>query len=400
MPGNNAKNTLTSFSCLRTKSTRDKFWTLAFVLLVFSLAAACANVESSEPSPQFVASAAESEQMGIAQQTTPIPTRTPFPTFTPTSEDVRPVIIITPPQQQTPGVIIVPPGMEAQVILPTPLPPTATFTFTPLPPTETPVFTETPTFTPSTTPTPYIEIQSGLVSLRSGPGVNYPLVAQLGPDLPVSLVGRNPEGTWFRICCVNGADLWVATQHVLVFNDISQVPLINAEPPPTPTETATPTQTPTATPYQYPFERAIGPQFSPTNNQFITIWVKLFIGDLAQNNEVPAEGYFLEVEFEGFDRPSRYGEVPSWDVFEFNAPPGAGNRQEYNLKYEYHPYNPPRASYPGATATPTPLELIGTGTWTVWVKDGAGNQLSEKVSFTTQPFNANREIYIAWRRVR
>jgi len=44
--------------------------------------------------------------------------------------------------------------------------------------------------------------------------------------------------------------------------------------------------------------------------------------------------------------------------------------------------------------------LIGTGTWRVWVIDGAGNQLSNVIEFTTQPTNTNREIYMAWERVR
>jgi hypothetical protein len=382
-------------------------WLVWIVLAMTLLVAACTNNSSPDTLPRAV-SAAESAStpVSIAQRSTPIPTRTPLPTFTPTPEDIRPLIIITPPRGETPGVVIVPPGMEAQVILPTPVPPvppTETPTFTPLPPpdTPTPFPTETPTFTP--TPTPYVEIQGGLITLRSGPGVNYPSVAQLGPDIPVAIVGRTSDGVWFRICCVNGQDVWVAAQHVIVFNDITQVPLVNAlEPPPTPTWTPTPTETPTPTPILYPFERAIGPQFFPTNNPFLTIWVKLFVGELGnpQAPEAPAEGYFLEVEFEGFDRPNRLSDIPSWDEFHFSASPGAGNRVEYNLKYEYHPYNPPRASYPGATPTPTALELLGTGTWTVWIKDGMGNQLSEKVTFTTQPFNPNREIYIGWRRVR
>jgi hypothetical protein len=374
------------------------YWLPGILLATILLIAACADNGASEASLRSVA-AAETTPMVVAQRGTLVPTRTPVPTFTPTPEEILPLIIITPPQGSTPGVITIPPGMEAQVILPTPFPPTDMPTITPFPPTETPFPTDLPTLPPTPTPTPYIEIQSGLVGLRTGPGVNYPFVAQLGPDIPVALVGRNPQGTWYRICCVNGLDVWVAAQHVLVFNDISQVPLISAEPPPTPTETSTPTVTPTPTPYQYPFQLELGPQFTPTNNQFLTIWVKLFIGSL-NNNEVPAEGYFLEVEFEGFERPNRYGDEPSRDTFEFSAALGAGNRVEYNLKYEYHPYNPPRASYPGATATPTPLDLLGTGTWTVWVKDGVGNQLSDKVSFTTQPFNPNREVFIAWQRVR
>lgn len=366
---------------------------LILILLLF-VVAACDSRETNRP-----ASTDAGGQVFAVQQSTPVPTRTPMPTFTPTSADLRPLVIITPPQQQTPGVIIVPPGMEAQVILPTPIPPTETPTFPPPTATETPTFTPTFTGTPTATPTPYVEVESGLVTLRSGPGVNYPLIAQLGPDIPVSLVGRNPEGTWLQICCINGADAWVAVQNVQIFNDIAQVPLVNAAPAPTPTDTSTPTATATATPILYPFERALGPQFTPTNNEFLTIYVKLFVGPLGQN-EVPAEGYFLEVEFEGFDRPSRYGEEPSKDSFDYSGAVGAGNRLQYNLKYEYHPYNPNRASYPGATATPTAPELIGEGTWTVWVKDGAGNQLSDKVSFETSRSNTNREIYIAWQRVR
>lgn len=333
--------------------------------------------------------------------TTPLPTRTLAPTFTPTPEVLKPLIIITPPQPGTPGVIVLPPNVEPQLVFPPP--PTATPTFTPLPAsaTPTPIPTDTPTVTFTPTPTPFVQVRSGLISLRTGPGVNYPLVAQLGPGIPVALVGRNTEGDWYQICCVNDASVWVAARHVEVFNDMSQVRLISAQPPPTPTWTPTPTFTPTPTPFIYPFERAIGPQFFPTNNPWLTIWVKLFVGDPFDGlPDDAAEGYFLEVRFEGFERPNALGNVPSYDHFEFSAPPGAGNRVEYNLKYEYRPYNPPRASYPGATPTPTLLELLGNGTWTVWVKDGAGNRLSEPVTFTTQPYNSNREIYIGWRRIR
>jgi hypothetical protein len=383
--------------------------TILLLLVLLFVFAACDNptparspVETTETSSSIEGQSLTTGQVPVAQRSTPVPTRTPVPTFTPTPEDLRPLVIITPPQEQTPGVIIVPPGMEAQVILPTPIPPTETPTVpppTPLPPTETPTPTPTFTGTPTSTPTPFVEIESGLITLRSGPGVNFPLVAQLGPDIPVTLVGRNPEGNWLQICCINGADAWVARQHVVIFNDITNVPLVNPGPAPTPTETATPTATATATPFLYAFERAVGPQFTPTNNEFLTIYVKLFVGPLNQN-EVPAEGYFIEVEFEGFDRPSRYEEVPSGDAWDFSAPLGAGNRLQYNLKYEYHPSNVNQPPLPGTNATPTAVQLIGEGTWTVWVKDGAGNQLSDKVSFTTAPFNTNREIYIAWQRVR
>ncbi|MCB0050281.1 MAG: hypothetical protein KDE24_12150, partial [Caldilinea sp.] len=77
------------------------------------------------------------------------------------------------------------------------------------------------------------------------------------------------------------------------------------------------TATPTATPY--PFERAIGPQFFPTENQFLTIWSYFFVGELnnATKPEEPAEGYFLEVKFNGFDRPNTNTERPSTNTIEF-----------------------------------------------------------------------------------
>lgn len=364
---------------------------------------------------------------------TPVPTRTLFPTFTPTPESLGGIIIVTPPLMGTPGVIIVPEGTNPQSILPTLLPlptptpavgiepaetappgvaPTATETELPTP---TITETETPSPTPSVTPTPFIIVESGLVALRSGPGVEFPLVAQLGPNIPIAITGQNPEGSWYQLCCVNGGVVWVAGSHVLVNNDPRAVALFAPGTPPSPTPTfpptptGTPTFTPTATPY--PFVRSIGPQFFPTNNNFITIWVKLHVGTLrlftgcdpegvTEAKEAPAEGYFLQVLFEGFERPSTSGTRASAGEFACSAAVGAGNRFEYNLKYEYQPPDPRSITVGPLTPTPHPAELIGTGEWTIYVMDGAGNQLSDEVTFTTQPGNNNREIYVGWERVR
>jgi hypothetical protein len=387
---------------------------------------------------------------------TPAPTRTLAPTWTPTPETMPPLIVITPPQDGTPGVIIIQPTIDADKIVvqvpptDTPIPPptlTPTITPTPsptwtpppggilppdsplpgqpatpgppapggdllptptaaellptptpfIPPTPTPL--PTPTFTPAPTPTPFILVESGYVALRTGPGPDYPLVAQLGPNIPIAIVSRNPQGTWYEICCVNGFSVWVAASHVRVVNDPAGAPLVVAASPPAPTPsytpTLTPTQTPTPTSTPYPFERAIGPQFFPTDNQFLTIWVKLFIG--TPPLEQPAPGYCLEVKFEGFGRTATNVKQPSTDVFEWSAPPGAGNRVQYNLKYEYLPPDPKAAN---PNTTDTRLTLLGTGTWTTFVTDCAGRQLSDAVTFTTTPTNPNREIYVGWVRVR
>ena len=373
---------------------------------------------------------------------TPKPTATLLPTFTPTAVAVQTLIIVTPPSAGQPGVIIVPPGTDPDTVLPiqpTPvptLPPTAvpgeqatptpivvqpigqpTESVTPssltpvatpeatasseasLLPTPTPPaeLTAIPTKTPPATATPYVLVASGLVALRTGPSLDYPLLAQLGPSIPVAIIGRSEDGAWLEICCVSGQSAWVVAAHITVVNDAGGVPISLAAPAPPPTATPipspTPTETVTPTPTRYPFEKAIGPQFFPTDNQFLTIWGKIYVG--VSPYEDPAPGYYLTVQFEGFERPNSAGNIASTDTFEFSAPPGSGSRVLYNYKYEYRPPDPRTI---GGDATP--LQLLGTGTWTIYISDGLGTQLSDPVAFTTAPSNPNREIYIGWVRVR
>ncbi len=385
-------------------------------------------------------SAADLVQRELATPSPTVTAVTLLATFTPTPRPPdQTLIIVTPPGDDRPGVIIVPPGMDPSSVIPTLptstptppptlAPPTPTAIIvpapevqpdsplsppvetvgpgTPEPPTSTPTLillvptnTPPPTWTsaPTPTPTPFVMVESGLVALRTGPGLEYPLLAQLGPDIPVAIIGRTEEGTWLEICCVGGQTAWVVASHIVVNNDISQLPVSFAPPAPPPTNTPFPTETPSPTPTPtatlYPFERAIGPQFFPTTNEYVTIWAKIYIG--VSPYEQPLAGYYVTVKFEGFDRPNALGPQASSDVFEYSAPPGAGNRVQYNFKYEYRPPDPSTIN-----SDATRLQLIGTGTWSVYVSDGAGRQLSEAVTFTTAPSNPNREIYIGWVRLR
>lgn len=362
---------------------------------------------------------------------TPPPTRTPAPTFTRPADGVG-VVIVTPQPLQTPGVIVVPPGVDPRTLIP--VPPTETSTATPtntatpvpdvpdagtvapdltgipLSPLATPTPTFPPTSTPTATPTPtqtstpFAQVASGLANLRSGPGIDYPLVAQLGPDIPVAIVGQNPEGTWFQICCVNGESVWVAKTHVEAVNDASGVaPVLSSAPPaptltPTPSPTPTITPTPTATPY--PFQVSWGPLFFPTNNELLSIWAKIE-GPAGE----PLSGYYLQVEFRNRedgssfeDRPNTKGEEPSSDRYQFNVPAGdaSGNRVEYNYKYEFLAPDP---AVDNPATTETRLTLID-GYWRMYVVDGSGRQLSDAIEFNTLLGNNNREVYVAWRLAR
>lgn len=390
---------------------------------------------------------------------TPPPTRVPAPTFTPTPDTIQGLVVVTPPAAGTPGVIVVPPGVDPRTLIPLPDTPTPTVTqtTTPMPPSPTPIPSATPTLfqgespllsgqptaspvitpeyigvlvpqptatptivlpptepptitpfpsptpPPTMTPTPYVVVVTGLVSLRSGPGVEFPLVAQMGPEIPVAIIGRNPEGTWYQICCVNGGSVWVARAHVQAINDTSGVTLVLAGTPPTPTPTGTPTSTPTITltptSTPFPFQVAEGPLFFPTNNELLTIWAKVFVP--SGGIHAPLPGYFLHVQFRNrvdgstFEtRPNTRGEAPSTDFFEYNVPPGpgSGNRVQFNYKFEFMPPNPKDEN---PNTTDTRLTRID-GYWRIYLMDGSGTQLSDAIEFNTLSGNNNREVYVAW----
>jgi hypothetical protein len=108
---------------------------------------------------------------------------------------------------------------------------------------------------------PTIEAQSNL-NVRSGPGLEYPVIGQLIYGQTAMVTGRNPEGTWFEVVYPANSNTrgWVTgnTQYVNRYNTetvpVAAVPLApTATPQPTATQlppTATqvpPTTTPSPT---------------------------------------------------------------------------------------------------------------------------------------------------------
>ena len=302
----------------------------------------------------------------------------------------------------------------------------STFTPTPyVPPTPVPTHTspptETPTITPTATPVAMVTALQINVVVREGPGTDYPVIGRIQPSETYPIIGRSeapdPNEGWYLICCVNGRRSWVKATSVLVSGDPSGAPVQQVGPPPPPTAPWTPTWTPTTTPTPSPlFYRGIGPQFYATNNAYLKVWVKV---EFANGDPMP--GYQLMVyRREGVDQP---GATPllwtptptrtptgvwtpaptaaatptpdlnrgpwvnlstgalSRDEFAWSQPPGFGDRQAFNLEF---------------TQYPDP----GTGTYVVFLADAAGHRVSELITFTTEPNNPNREVYIGFRHIR
>ena len=348
----------------------------------------------------------------VQRQPTPFPPRTLQPTFTPVVTETRLVLLVTPGSDQGPGVIIAPPGVDPASLLPftptpsvTPTAPLAPFTETPTPgpsatPTETLVPTATPTLTLTPTATPFARVLTDRANVRTGPGVAYPVVTQLSIGTEVTVVGRNPQGTWVQICCVNGESVWIAGSVVEVINDVIQISLVVTGPAPTPTETPTVTPTPTATAMIYAFEIAEGPLYMPTNNGFLSIWGKIFVGEYEDG--LPLEGYYYDASFEGFERPNTLGDVRSFGYYDRLFRMSFPEREKpFNYKYEYKPY--PDEAGPGldyAANRALSIVALGSGNWTVILRDGEGRQMAPSVVFRLDPSNFNREIYIGWIRRR
>jgi len=224
------------------------------------------------------------------------------------------------------------------------------------------------------TPTPVaqVRIDGDSVNVRNGPGLVFPVIGSVKQGETYHVSGVNATGTWWRICCLAGdKEGWVRSDLVGISGNLNQIPVIQvATPTPRPTATATPIP-PTPTP-GLGFYRGAGPIFMPTNNDWLTLWVKVYGG---ADPGYPISGWRLEVK--------RNGAVvatsdPSLPVFQWSAPPDQefGNRVQYNIKLEI--------PYPGEAK------------WEAYLIDAGGVRRSPVVSFTTSATNPNREIYIGF----
>jgi len=147
-----------------------------------------------------------------------LPTRTPRPTFTPTP---------------------IPPAPQPVVAVNTPaVAPPAPAVAQEQPPTDTPV------------PVPQqakAVITNALANVRTGPGTNYTLAGTMERGAEFEIVGRNPAGDWWQICCVNGQPAWIAAFLVDTSGPVDAVAVaanIPAPPPTAPPTPAPPTDTP------------------------------------------------------------------------------------------------------------------------------------------------------------
>lgn len=104
---------------------------------------------------------------------------------------------------------------------------TSTSTSTPTPtPTSTSTATGTATLTPTLPPAPVGRILE-FANVRTGPGLGWPAIETRSTGTRLTLVGRNPDGTWLQVCCTRqGQTAWISATLLAVTGRVADLPVV------------------------------------------------------------------------------------------------------------------------------------------------------------------------------
>ena len=331
---------------------------LAVLLLMPGCALVNSLVEYPTPTPR--------PQLALRPTFTP----TAVPTAAPTASEA-----VAPPESAAQAATPTAEQALAQVELPTatPEPPTATPeppTPTPEPPTATP---EPPTPTPE--PKPEVVISNPRVNVRSGPGADFDVLGQVLQGQRLAIVGRDPDGQWWQICCFEDQTGWLAAEVVAAEGPLETVALAADLPTPTPEATATAevaAVAPLPVDGDYPFGLTEETTY-PFNQDYLRVGVKV-----NDNDDTPLAGFYLRVVNETTGQqwlsPATGGlpwqsTAPSVDFADY---------RQANLIYDTR----------GKSA-------LAGNSFTLWLVDGAGRQVSPSVRYT-QDDDQFRWLYVVW----
>jgi hypothetical protein len=343
---------------------------------------------------------------------TATPTRTPRPTWTPvagalvvaspTLDLTRfPGIVLPTEPPPTPQILV--PGSSGPIFVPQPAPggpavqtvvviivtatpepaPTATLgppTGTP-PPTPTPG-PPTPTPTASSTPLPpvVVTVKADKANVRQGPGAAYPLVTQLSAGTEITVVGRNRDGDWWKVCCVNGADVWISDKLVDVTGPVWTVSEVTNIPAPPPTAPPPPTPVPTPT-YAWPMRAQGVPQEYPHGQNYFRV------DGVIYNGATPLWGYKLRITNPAGQSWLSEGSESSWRWVVLQAP---------NDGLSFNPNTDCQNPRAGVVCIKNNVKwdsnLVGMplmdGVWEIVATDGGGTPLSQPVRVDVSTANS------------
>jgi uncharacterized protein YraI len=242
--------------------------------------------------------------------------------------------------------------------------------------------------------TPSLKVETDIINVRNGPGTTYGLVGTATVGERFEIKGRNSDGSWYLICCVNGQQGWVSGEFTDEDNEelaqvvaapapapVAQAPAVSAPAVPAPADPAPADPAPAepAEPTAQPeapapagdacagiggdgckFKLTGGPSFADNGGGELKFQIAFVHGGI--DGGQPQGSYFVWVEKDGQKLPVSDG-VRSIALQAQQGPQG-----KYNYEYKIG-----RDQLPGGSVA---------GTYQIWVLDGNGERDSQTFGFT------------------
>lgn len=220
---------------------------------------------------------------------------------------------------------------------------------------------------------PRAVVNTPLVNIRTGPGVDYDVVATVERGAEYDITGRDSSGEWWAICCVDGQGAWVNGEYVDTDGAVDGVAITDqtssdsgAEAVGGPAVGATP---PAEASSSGRFELESQEQFPESSLVRIYMYVYGDSGALA--------GYGLKVTKNGVELPVNSQSFGGQPAFTW---PFQDARQRYqNLKVEL-PGEPP------------------AGEWSIQLVDSQSQPVGPPATFTLRENDPNQELYVRYQR--
>jgi len=280
--------------------------------------------------------------------------RTPHPTFTPTTAEAvaPPAQINTAQDAAEPAAQIAAPNAEGSVAQGAP--------------------------TTGQVDVPRAVVNSPLVNVRTGPGVDFDIVATVERGAEYEITGRDSSGEWWAICCIDGKGAWINGEYVdtdgaVDSAPISSVAMADRAPDESGAEAVggpagdAETAPPAASAERFLLESQ--EQFPESG------LVRIYLYAYADSSALAGLG--LKVTKNGVELPVAAQSFGGQPAFTW---PFQDARQRYqNLKVEF-PGEPP------------------AGDWTIQLVDSQSQSVGPPATFTLRENDPNQELYVRYQR--
>lgn len=216
-------------------------------------------------------------------------------------------------------------------------------------------------------------VNSPLVNVRSGPGTDFEVVTMVERGAEYDIVAKNGDGTWWMICCIDGAEAWIVGDYVDTDGPVDSVPVAGqpaATVPAPAADSSTAEPTPAAqAPAALTFDLRSQEQFPETST------VRVFLYVYSGNDALA--GYSLAVTHNGSALPVDGDSFAGQPAFTW---PFQDARQRYqNFKVEFPDVDP-------------------AGVWEVQLIDSNANPVGPSATFTLAANDPQQELYVRYER--